>query len=226
MLDRLTWSRELAAFTLGALTAGAWAADASRRRAALLNRLDIRLNGPDIPPNILDTVLGAEMRWYDELPAYRRLAEDAQDGLALLWTDAAFRANYSVGAFRIKAHTIRGLIDYAIERSYLEIRTPADSRYDKVLSYFAVQPALNRWQAAVLLAHVKEAHPVLRDWSWSRTAEDPAAIAKLYSGYMGAGGAWESWRSDMTPGPTARERLGYDEATGEYAFVVLPNPAP
>ena len=41
---------------------------------------------------------------------------------------------------------------------------------------------------------------------------------------MGAGGAWEVWMSDMRPGPTARERLGFDGATGDYAFIVLPTP--
>jgi hypothetical protein len=54
---------------------------------------------------------------------------------------------------------------------------------------------------------------------WETIAADDEVIAKLYSGYMGAGGAWEAWRSSMTPGAEARKRLRYDEAGGGYGLI-------
>ena len=42
---------------------------------------------------------------------------------------------------------------------------------------------------------------------WSEIAADPSLVAKPYSDYMGAGGAWDAWRADVAPGPVARERM-------------------
>ncbi len=76
------------------------------------------------------------------------------------------------------------------------------------MPYFALQPVLNDWQAALLLQSLKDKHPALAGRSWDEIASDPEAVAKLYSGYMGAGGDWAGWLADDAPGPVARQRLG------------------
>ena len=69
---------------------------------------------------------------------------------------------------------------------------------------------LNDWQAATYLQWLKEAHPLMTDLTWSEIEAKPELVAKLYSGYMGAGGAWELWREDLTPGSVAKQRLGLE----------------
>jgi hypothetical protein len=91
-----------------------------------------------------------------------------------------------------------------------------------VLPIFALQPSINDWQASVLLEYLRQRHPALRNMKWEVIAADPNAIAKLYSGYMGAGGDWALWKSDLVPGAVSRDRLGYDPATGRYAAIAVP----
>ena len=195
---------------------------ATFRRERLIGRLDLRLRGPVVPVNVLEAVRGAEVRWYSGLPLWRRLVKDGQDVIASVVPRAAFWMNSSIGPYRIKAQTIHGLIAFAVDRRYLRVGTDPHARFNKLLPFFALQPTLNDWQAALLLQSLKERHPQLRSSSWDQVAEDPDAVAKLYSGYMGAGGRWEQWCASMVPGPVARERLGYEPESGTYAYVPGP----
>lgn len=48
----------------------------------------------------------------------------------------------------------------------------------------------------------------MTELAWLEIEAEPELIAKLYSGYMGAGGAWELWRENLNPGSVAKIRLG------------------
>ena len=61
-----------------------------------------------------------------------------------------------------------------------------------------------------MLEHLRRRHPELRDMSWDLITSEPQLVAKLYSGYMGAGGDWETWEVTLTPGPEAVRRMGLD----------------
>lgn len=215
-------------FAMGTLAGGFGATAAlvvsTRRRVVMLHGLRAHINDPGVPRNVLAAVRAAEGEFYRDLGPVRRLVEDTQDIMALVWPQVVFKADLSVGAYRIKAHSIVNVLQYAIKRGYLELDFQPDWSYGKSLPYFAMAPVLSEWQAAVLLAGLRERHPMLRHRSWDDIAADPEAIAKLYSGYMGAGGAWELWESDLQPGPVARYRLGFEAATGTYSRIPPPQP--
>ena len=84
---------------------------------------------------------------------------------------------------------------------------PEHERLRHLLPYFSEQQVINDWQVAVILESLRRDHPQLREMTWDRIAADPSLVAKLYSGYMGAGGAWDQWRATLTPGPVARRRM-------------------
>jgi len=119
------------------------------RRRARLQELDFHLTSPEVPVPVLNIVKQAEIRYFQELPLFRRGVEASQDVLALFWPQLAFALNVSVGAYRIKPQTIRALIHFAIQEKYLQMRIPEDYCFDSFLSYFSMQPALNDWQAAL-----------------------------------------------------------------------------
>ena len=190
------------------------------RRRARLQELDFHLASPEVPVPVLNTVKQAEMRYFQELPLFRRGVEASQDVAALFWPQLAFTLNVSVGAYRIKPQTIRTLIHFAIQEKYLQMRIPEDYRFDSFPSCFSMQPALNDWQAALLLQELKMQHPATMEVSWQQIGSSPHLIAKLYSGYMGAGGDWEAWLASDEPGAVSQSRLGYDPVTGDYRLIV------
>lgn len=161
-----------------------------------------------MPTTILASVRQAEHRYYSNSSALRWAVEEAQDILAFASPELAYRANFSLGRYRIKAQTIEDLLPWAVEQEYVSLENTTLTSFAHALAYFAEQPVLSDWQAAIYLAWLKEEHPQMRDLAWAKIAADPFLIAKLYSGYMGAGGAWETWRESLTPGPVAKRRLG------------------
>ncbi len=209
---------------VGSATTSALVLWITRRKVSMLQDLDLHLHNPGVPENVLDTVRDAEIGAYRRMPIVRRLIEDGQDMAGMLWPQIVYRANYSVGAFRIKSQTAAGVAQYAIDRGLLEMRIERDEKYARLMPGLTQQPALNTWFAAVLLSQLRDQHPVLQSMSWDEIARNPDAIAKLYSGYTGAGGAWDVWEADVTPGPIARARLGYDAETGSYSGVREPSP--
>ena len=76
------------------------------------------------------------------------------------------------------------------------------------MAYSSEQPALSEWLAAILVSHLRDRHSLLKDMSWTEIASDPMLIAKLYSGYMGAGGDWDRWGASVRLGPEAMRRMG------------------
>ena len=179
-----------------------------KERAHWLASLEFELRPPPVPGSILATIRNAERASYEDRSTIRRLAEEAQDVLVFASPEIAYRMNFSVGRYRIKAKTIEEILPWAIRQRFVVLKETTPEDFAHALAYFSEQPGLNDWQAATYLEWLKQDHPMLTDTSWSEIASDPERIAKLYSGYMGAGGAWDLWRADLTPGAVARERLG------------------
>jgi len=177
------------------------------RRVRMLEALDFVITGPVVPRNVLDATKAAERAAYWEMSVLRRFVEDCQDAAGLLWPQMVYRLNFSMGAYRIKSGTVHALIDYAIDNGYLVIHSDRGRHLNRALPYLAIQPWLNDWQAALVLQSLKDQHPLLRQRTWHDIAHDPNAIAALYSGYTGAGGAWQLWESAVSPGPVARHRV-------------------
>lgn len=69
---------------------------------------------------------------------------------------------------------------------------------------------------ALLLVLLYRRKKALQDFHfgiWAEIETQPLLIAKLYSGYMGAGGDWAMWRSQLTPGPVALDRMNLSQAS-------------
>ena len=81
----------------------------------------------------------------------------------------------------------------------------------ELLLYLAEQPGLADWGAAVLLERLRQMHPELSKLSWQEISADPSLVAKVYSGYNGAGGDWEAWKADLIPGRVAAARMNLDQ---------------
>lgn len=194
----------------------------ANRKVQLLASLDFRIHDPGIPENVLTAIRNAELKAYNDMGWVRKAVEDTQDSLALLWPGLAFSCDFSIGPYCIKASTVREVVDFALDEGYLTLNSERSSRYNEVLPLFALQPSINDWEASVLLEYLRRRHPILRNMPWQAIAADPNAIAKLYSGYMGAGGDWARWESDLVPGAVSRDRLGYDPATGKYGAIAPP----
>ena len=136
------------------------------------------------------------------------MIEEGQDMLVFASPEVAYRMNFSVGRYRIKARSIEAILPWAIEKRFVVLEDTSAQSFAHALAYFSEQPVLNDWHAATYLEWLRQDHPMMIDLSWSEIAANPELVAKLYSGYMGAGGAWDLWRANLTPGPVARQRLG------------------
>ena len=177
-------------------------------RAHWLASLEFELNSPPVPASILAKVREAESRSYESRSLVRRLVEEAQDVIVFASPEMAYKLNFSVGRYRIKAKTIEDILPWAIERRFVVLEQTSLADFSHALAYFSEQPGLNDWQAAIYLQWLKEDHPLMTKLTWLDIEAEPELVAKLYSGYMGAGGAWELWREDLIPGSVAQERLG------------------
>lgn len=192
---------------LGILTMLAAVVAIFYHRYRVLAAADFAIDPPPVPRSVVVAVKHAEAFAYAQEPWYRRAAEYAQDVLTFLIPQLTYKMNFSVGRYRIKPATIEARIPWAEEHGYLQVYGTRDERLRHLLPYFSEQPVINDWQVAVILESLRRDHPQLRAMTWEGIAADPSLVAKLYSGYMGAGGAWDEWRSTLTPGPVARQRM-------------------
>lgn len=179
-----------------------------KERAQWLASLEFELSPPPVPPSILASVRDAESRSYKDRSVLRRAAEEAQDVLVFASPEMAYKLNFSVGRYRVKAQTIEDLLPWAIKQKFVILENTTSQQFAHALAYFSEQPSLNDWQATTYLAWLRKEHPMLADLEWAEIADNPMLVAKLYSGYMGAGAAWELWRETLTPGAVAKQRLG------------------
>lgn len=181
-----------------------------QHRADWLSRYEFTPVRPPVPDDVLARIRKAETTYYADQPAWRRLAEHGQDALAVLAPALVYRLNLSVGRYRIKAATIDGLLGWAAENGYLEVDEITRGLSHDAIAYFAMQPSLNDWEAALYAEWLRQTHPALSGMSWDALAADPRFVAKIYSGYMGAGGDMEAWRRTVEPGPVALRRMGLE----------------
>lgn len=192
---------------LGILTMLAVVVAIFYHRYHALAAADFAIDPPPVPRSVVLAVKHAEAFAYAQEPGYRRAAEYAQDVLTFLIPRLTYRLNFSVGRYRIKPATVEALIPWAEQQGYLQMHGVPDQRLRHLLPYFSEQPVINDWQVAVILESLRRDHPDLREMSWEQIAADPSLVAKVYSGYMGAGGDWEQWRATLTPGAIARTRM-------------------
>ena len=192
---------------LGILTMLAIVVAIFYHRYHALAAADFAIDPPPVPRSVVLAVKHAEAFAYAQEPWYRRTAEYAQDVLTFLIPRLTYRLNFSVGRYRIKPATIESLIPWAEQEGYLQMHGTPNERLRHLLPYFSEQPVINDWQVAVILEYLRRDHPQLDRMTWEQIAADPSLVAKVYSGYMGAGGDWEQWRATLTPGAIARTRM-------------------
>lgn len=202
--------RILAGLILGLLIGAAAATWMLQERANWLAGYAFQLVPPPVPASVLAAIREAEEQYYAGAPLWRRAAEDAQDILAFASPWLTYEADFSLGPYRIKARTIEKILPWAAERGYLQIAAGEQEIARYAIAYFSEQPAISDWQAMILLEWLRTEHPQLRQIAWDALAADPRLVAKLYSGYMGAGGDWALWRASLEPGRVALRRLGLE----------------
>ena len=72
---------------------------------------------------------------------------------------------------------------------------------------------------------LRKKHPLLRNIGWTDIEASPALVAKIYSGYLGAGGDWATWEADLVPGKIAVARLGVNLGEHSGANRSVPEPS-
>jgi len=216
-MNAFDWAMADAMFVLLLLVTLTFAATIKKMRDLL--RLDYRLHDTGVPDRVTRLVQAAEGYYYSQ---HRTswLIEMAQDVLAIVAPRLVYRFNFSVGRMRMKPRTMESVMLWAIKHRMLTINAREVRDLGYLLSYLAMIPNVCRWQAEVYLSKLKVEHPQLAAMDWSAIAQDPALIAKLYSGYMGAGGDWPGWRSSLEPGAEAKRRFKYDAARNCYQLAV------
>lgn len=168
---------------------------------------------------VVEVVGSAEDTWQMQLGPLRGAAEQFQDEVARTSPLEAYAANWSIGRYNIRPSTARAALEWAfaqdIAGDFGYHHRPSDEEL--------VRQIMDDTQAAVLvkviLSQLRADHPGLSALDWETIEAIDQYIAKLYSGYLGAGGAWEVWRSNLIPGDEARLRLGCTEDGTRCALV-------
>ncbi len=161
-----------------------------------------------LPPVWLVAVIrSAEQGWQASLPPVRRLGEASQEHLARLEPSLVAAQDFSIGTCNLRPSAARRAVLWALEKDiggYLGLQELPD---DVHLVTMIMEPSAEARLVLCLLGTLREAHLGLQDLSWDVICGQDALVAKLYSGYMGAGGAWAAWQSSLAPGPEALRRL-------------------
>lgn len=173
-----------------------------------------------LPPEWLVAVIrSAEQGWQASLPPVRRLGEASQEHLARLEPALVAAQDFSIGTCSLRPSAARRATLWALEKNiggFLGLeRLPDDER----LVAMILEPAAEARLVLCLLGALRESHPGLRDMHWEAICGQDALVAKLYSGYMGAGGAWEAWQADLTPGPEALRRLDFQASAATCTVI-------
>lgn len=180
---------------------------AAERRSQWLQHYRLELKELPVPREVLFQIRCAEATYYESRPAWRRAAENVQDAVAIAVPALAYRFDWSVGSYRIKAKTVEKLLRWAEDQGYLWMSEETRDARHSAISYFAEMPVLSRWEASLYLEWLRQEHPQLRNLSWKQIAASDEKVAKIYSGYMGAGGDMDLWRKTDEPGAVAVGRL-------------------
>ena len=157
---------------------------------------------------VVEVVGTAEEAWQAQLSPLRAAAEQWQDQVASSAPLEAYAADWSIGRFNIRPSTARSALDWAfaqgIAADFGYHQSPGDGEIVRDIMDQARASSLVK----LILAQLRDEHPALRAMTWDAIEAADQFIAKLYSGYLGAGGAWDAWRSNLFPGDEARQRLG------------------
>jgi len=169
--------------------------------------LDYKLHDTGVPKNAIKMVEDAEQFYYSQ-NKFSQWIETIQDIMALSVPQIVYFFNFSVGRMRMKPKTMEANIIWAIKHRMLSLNTKKTSaKLTYLIGYLSMIPNVCHWQAEVYLARLKSEHPLLSEMSWSEIEQNPELIAKLYSGYMGAGGDWVLWKQSLAAGNEAKRRF-------------------
>jgi len=169
--------------------------------------INYTLKTKPVPRIVLSAIAAAEESAYAKTSATRFIVEAIQDILVRFSPRHVYHKNYSVGTYRIKAKTAKSAIRWAIKRELLKIHDKNYKDYTELIPLFVMSPRYNEDITRVVLTQIKEKHPILRKLRWQDIQKDDYLIAKIYSGYMGAGGNFNDWKKSITPGKEAQKRL-------------------
>jgi hypothetical protein len=175
---------------------------------------------------VVEVVGTAEEAWQAQLSPLRGTAEELQDQAARSAPLEAYAADWSIGRFNIRPSTARSALDWAfmqgIAGDFGYHHHPSDEEVVRDIMDTARSSSLVK----LILAQLRDSHPALREMEWDAIEATDQYIAKLYSGYLGAGGAWDAWRSDLLPGDEARQRLGCTDDSARCTLIQRQRPAP
>ena len=111
-----------------------------KERAYWLASLEFELNPPPVPASILAKIREAESRSYESRPLVRRFVGEAQDVIVFASPKMAYKLNFSVGRYRIKAKTIEDILPWAIKRRFVVLEQTSPKDFTHALAYFSEQP--------------------------------------------------------------------------------------
>ena len=166
---------------------------------------------PIVSQWVVEVVGTAEEMWQAQLSPLRGTAEELQDQAARSAPLEAYASDWSIGRYNIRPSTARSALDWAFAQGtagdYGYHHRPSDEEIVRDIMDTEKASSLVK----VILAQLREDHPSLRETAWDTIEASDQYIAKLYSGYLGAGGAWDVWRSNLLPGDEAKQRLGCND---------------
>lgn len=168
---------------------------------------------------LAEVIRAAEDTWHNNLGIVRKLAEDAQDLLAAENPSAAYRNNYSIGNSNIRPQTARAAIDWIFNNQLEQSIGFQERPDDNALVAMILNPAEENKVVLSILTHLQQIHPGLNNMNWDQITASDSLIAKIYSGYLGAGGAWDQWKSGLIPGQEAMSRLQCRENSQYCALI-------
>jgi hypothetical protein len=159
-----------------------------------------------VPSWIMRVMLDAEVNWQRSLGPIRGNLKLLNDEVAYTDPLRAWRNNNSLSRYNIRPSTAYKAILWAQDAGAAP-DFPKPPLPEQVIGWIMSEQTDTRL-AELILNQLRDDHPMLRDKSWDEIAGNDEWIAKLYSGYAGAGNAWDAWRADLKPGSVAIDRLG------------------
>lgn len=172
--------------------------------------LDIE-NAVKVPKNVLNKILTAEENW-ENSSFFTKAKEYIQDNaLERGIVGLAIDGDESIGRYNMRPSTAEQAIKWAKENHLTNEYNLPETLDDQEIIDMILTEGEDSKLAELYLLYLKNEHPQLKEMSWEEIKQDDKLIAKLYSGYMGAGGDWDKWKSDLEPGPVAKERMDIED---------------
>jgi hypothetical protein len=159
-----------------------------------------------ISPWVMQVMLQAEVNWQKGLGPIRGNLKLLNDEVAYTDPLRAWRNNNSLSRYNIRPSTAYKAIRWA-QGAGAAPDFPNPPLPEQVVGWIMSEQTDTRL-AALILNQLRDDHPLLRGKTWQEIEANDEWIAKLYSGYAGAGNAWDAWRADLKPGAIAIDRLG------------------